>query len=252
MSPELEAAIAAVHAAGRIQVRRFRRSQAVELKGDDTPVTATDRDSEAAIKRVLEPVIPGCGFLGEETGEVQGGGDARWIVDPLDGTKKFVRGLPFFGPSVALERDGRIVLGAIHLPVLRETLWAERGTGAFLNGHPIKVSEQGQLDRAYIVCGNEIGFYQRGLGATLERVVRASYHDPGFLDLYSYASLACGRIDAVVMVGESAWDIAAVSIILEEAGGRLTDHEGIESIHHGTTLATNGPLHQPLLDILAR
>lgn len=254
-SVELRAAVRAAQAAGRFQRRHFRGELAVELKADDTPVTVIDRESEALIKRRLRRVAPTVGFIGEETAEteaVQGPlrSGARWIVDPLDGTKKFVRGLPFFGPCIALERDGELVLGVMHLPALRETLWAERGSGAFLNGQPLRVSAGSDLNRAYVTFDNEIGFYQRGWTEPLRRLIHETYSNPGFLDLYSYALLAAGRVDAVVMNGESPWDIAAARVIIEEAGGRLTDFAGNPSVYSGTTLATNGALHPALMELL--
>jgi histidinol phosphatase-like enzyme (inositol monophosphatase family) len=250
MSPELEAALAAARAAGRLQRRRFRRPGAVELKADDTPVTAADRDSEQLIRRMLDGVVPGAGFLAEESDEVAGLDGARWIVDPLDGTKKFVRGLPFFGPCIALEREGEITLGVMHLPALGETSWAERGHGAFLNGEPIRVSGQERLERAYVVYSSETEFYHRGWEQALKDLILGSYHNPGFLDLYSYASLACGRVDAVIDVGDNPWDIAAAQVIIEEAGGRLTDFTGASSVYADTTLATNGALHGAILEAL--
>ncbi len=250
MSPELEAAIEAAREAGRLQLRRFRRRQAVEQKADDTPVTATDRESEALIRRRLEAAFPGCGFLGEEGGETATASAVRWIVDPLDGTKKYVRGLPFFGPCIALERDGELQLGVMYLPAMKELFWAERGAGAFLNGQPIAVSSTPTLDRAYVVRGNEMEFFGRGWNASIMAVAAATYHDPGFLDLYSYASLACGRIDAIVMVGEAPWDIAAASVIVEEAGGRLTDFQGRRTVNSGVSVTSNGLLHDALLALL--
>jgi histidinol phosphatase-like enzyme (inositol monophosphatase family) len=251
MSPELEAAIEAARRAGRLQMDRFRRHQAVETKADDTPVTETDRECEALIRAHLVGGFPGYGFLGEESEEVHGEGEAGWIVDPLDGTKKYVRGLPFFGPSIALERDGELQLGVLYLPALGELLWAERGGGAFLNGTPIRVSETVDLARAYVVGGEAIEFFRRGWGGVIEAVAIQSYHDPGFLDLYTYASVACGRIDGVVMVGESAWDIAAASVIVEEAGGQLTDFRGVRTVHSGTSVTSNGRLHEQLLALVA-
>lgn len=260
MSPELRAAIDAAVAAGRIQRRHFRRRLLVETKADDTPVTQVDRASEEAIRRVLAPVIVGAEFAGEESYTLDTPTDPWqrlrtaspvWIVDPLDGTKKFVRGLPFFGPCIALQRDGDLALGVMHLPGLRETLWAERGGGAFLNGTRIHVAEPPGLERAYVVLGNQAEFYRRSWDQPLERLTGSIYHDPGFLDLYSYAALAAGRLDAVVMVGEAPWDIAAARLILEEAGGRFTDFSGVSTIYSGTTLATAGPLHDELLPLLA-
>lgn len=260
MSPELRAAIDAARAAGRIQRRHFRHRLAIETKPDATPVTRVDRASEAAIRQVLAPVILGAEFAGEESYEVAEGTDPWgrlrastpcWIVDPLDGTRKFVRGLPFFGPCIALQRDGDLVLGVMHLPALGETLWAERGAGAFLNGVEIHVAEPSALDRAYVVIGNQAEFLRRSWGQSLGRLTGSIYHDPGFLDLYSYASLAAGRLDAVVMVGEAPWDVAAARLILEEAGGRFTDFRGAATIYSGTTLATAGSLHDELLPLLA-
>lgn len=227
----------------------------MEMKADDTPVTVIDRESEFIIKPRLARVAPEIGFLGEESATaIEAAGPlpsgARWIVDPLDGTKKFVRGLPFFGPSIALERDGELVLGVIHLPALRETLWAERDGGAYLNGQPIRVSAESDVHRAYVAYDNEIGFYAHGWSASLAALVQGTYHNPGFLDLYSYSLLAQGRVDAVVMNGEFPWDIAAAQVILEEAGGLLTDFTGQRSVYSGTTLATNGHLHPALMELL--
>ncbi len=254
MSPELEAAIGAAEAAGRLQRARFRHRERIELKADDTPVTAVDRDSETLIHEALLRALPKADFLGEESASTEEAAapttGTRWIVDPLDGTKKFVRGLPFFGPCIALERAGELVLGVMHLPILRETVWAEQGGGAFLNGRPIHVSEQSRLDRAYVAYSSESEFFRRGWAAPLERLIRESYHNPGFLDLYSYVCLAAGRVDAVVNIGEAPWDIAAARIIVEEAGGRLTDFTGASTVYGGTTLATNGELHRELLDLM--
>jgi histidinol-phosphatase len=198
--------------------------------------------------------LPGIDFLGEESAtsaEAAGPSqEKRWIVDPLDGTKKFVRGLPFFGPCIALEQAGELVLGVMHLPMLREIVWAERGGGAFLNGRGIHVSDQADLDRAYVAYSSEAEFYRRDWADRLERVIRESYHNPGFLDLYSYVCLAVGRVDAVINIGEAPWDIGAARVILEEAGGRLTDFTGAATVYGGTTLATNGKLHGALAEIL--
>ncbi len=254
MSPELEAAIAAAEAAGRLQRARLRRRLRVELKADDTPVTVVDRDSEALIREALARALPEAGFLGEESASSEEAAaptaGTRWVVDPLDGTKKFVRGLPFFGPCIALEQSGELVLGVMHLPMLRETVWAQRGRGAYFNGRPIHVSDQVEIDRAYVAYSSEMEFHRRGWADRLERLIRETYHNPGFLDLYSYVCLAAGRVDAVVNIGEAPWDIAAARIILEEAGGRLTDFTGAATVYGGTTLATNGALHNGLLELL--
>src|SRR5207249_11974752 len=129
--------------------------------------------------------------------------------------------------------------------------WAERGQGAFCNGEPIRVSGETHLDRAYVVHGSESQFYRRGWSEAQKGLILGTYHNPGFLDLYSYASLACGRVDAVIDVGDSPWDIAAAQVIIEAAGGRLTDFQGRSAIYSETTLATNGPLHEELMDMLA-
>ena len=250
MSTELDVAIGAARDAGRLQLRRFRKTQSVQSKADDTPVTKTDLESEARIRRRLQEAFPSYGFLGEEGGEVAATAGARWIVDPLDGTKKYVRGLPFFGPCIALERAGKLQLGVMYIPAMRELLWAERGSGAFLNGAPIYVSTTDDLARAYVVRGNEPGFLRRGWPEAARSPAINAYHDPGFLDLYSYASLACGRIDGIIMVDEAPWDIAAAAVIVEEAGGKLTDFSGEVTVHHGTSVTSNGHLHDQLLALV--
>ncbi|OGG46493.1 MAG: hypothetical protein A3F84_21435 [Candidatus Handelsmanbacteria bacterium RIFCSPLOWO2_12_FULL_64_10] len=245
--------MSAARAAGRLQLAQFRRGVAVEMKTDGTPVTQVDRDSEALIRAALERTTPGFDFLGEES--APGGkvgphaSGSRWIVDPLDGTKKFVRGLPFFGPCIALERNGELVLGVMHVPAMNETIWAERGAGAFLNGEPARVSYESSFERASIVWHNDQEFHERGWASSLDPL-RAAHYNPGFLDLYTYLCLAMGRIDGVLMLGESPWDVAAAQVIIEEAGGQLTDFKGDRTVYQGQTVATNGLLQTVLLDVV--
>jgi fructose-1,6-bisphosphatase/inositol monophosphatase family enzyme len=149
-----------------------------------------------------------------------------------------------------LEQDGELCLGVLYLPALGEMLWAERGSGAFLNDKPVRVSVEARVARGFVIVGNEAEFFARGWAASFGDLHGRLYHNPGFLDLYSYATLASGRVDAVVMVGEAPWDVAAARVIVEEAGGRFTDFRGESTVYGGTTIASNGHLHDELLELL--
>ncbi|MBD3393302.1 MAG: histidinol phosphatase [Chitinivibrionales bacterium] len=244
---ELQQARAAAQRAGALQEERRERLDAVEHKQDDSPVTEVDRACEALIRDALLAAFPSDGFLGEETGAHTGHSGRTWIVDPLDGTRPYVRGIPTYSALIALEDGDGPALGIMHLPAMRQTYWAARGGGAFLNGAPIHVSATGTLSRA---MGSALGHIQKAdtaAGRSLARVMGAWDYAYGFMDAYSYGCVAAGRLDVCVNLLDKAWDCAAAACIVREAGGRYTDIRGHANIYHGSIVLSNGRLHDEVL-----
>ncbi len=244
---ELDTALAAAKAAGRVQLKALDRAGKVRLKADASPQTRVDRDCEKLISGQLLRRFPRDGFLGEESGDHPGTSGRRWIVDPLDGTRPYIRGLNTFSALIALEDEAGPAVGVIHLPALGLTCWAARGGGAFANGRPIHVSRTPRLKKA---LGSALGFVEKAgkpQGRALLRLMRAYGYNYGFMDAYSYAALAMGRLDACVNLLDKPWDCAAAACIVEEAGGRFSDLKGRRTVHSGNCVLSNGRLHEKLL-----
>jgi histidinol-phosphatase len=246
-SPELAAALEAAEAAARVIRELYQKNVAVRLKEDKSPVTEADVRAEEAIRGVLHSRFPTHAFYGEETGR-SGDADSLWLVDPIDGTKAFVREYPMFSTQIALLRGGRLVLGVSSAPLYGELAWAERGQGAFLNGRPLRVSAVDAVEQAALSAGNLKTLALDGprwarYGALVARLNRIR----GYGDFLHYHLLAAGKIDAVVESDVNVLDVAALVTIVEEAGGRFTDLEGREiGLDSTTVLATNGRLHETL------
>jgi histidinol-phosphatase len=247
-SAELQAALEAAEAATQVVRDLYRKNLAVTVKADRSPVTEADVRAEEAIRRVLERRFPGYGFYGEETGRHAMDAESLWLVDPIDGTKSFVRDTPFFSTQIALWRGGRIVLGVSAAPAYGELAWAERGQGAFLDGRRIGVSAVATLDRAILSTGN-LKTLAAGPGwSRFGRLVGEVDRLRGYGDFVHYHLLARGALDAVLESDVNILDIAALSVIVEEAGGRFTGLDGAPlTLDTTTVLATNGLLHEAVL-----
>lgn len=246
-SPYLTAALEAARAAADVIRHYYRGQLEVSLKADNSPVTRADVEAEQVIRKTISLRFPEHGFYGEETGRDDGNSDFLWLVDPIDGTKSFVRRYPFFSTQIALMQKGRIILGVSSAPAFDEIAWAESGGGAWLDGEQIRVSEIDRLDQAAVSTGNlrtlASGDRWAGWGEVVSRVDRIR----GYGDFYHYHLLASGRIDAVVESDVNILDIAALSLIVEEAGGRFTDLQGAPPCLETTSvLASNGPLHEAI------
>ena len=252
----LEVAVEAAREAGDLVLRRFRRPDlAVEWKSDASPVTIADREAEAHLRRSLEAAFPRDGILGEELGETTGTSGYRWILDPVDGTRSFVRGIPLFGTLVAVERDGRGVVGVIHLPACGETVYAATGEGAWWKvgedePRPARVSSVPTLDEALFLVTSPEGFARRGCQEAFERLRARCGSTRTWGDCYGYALVATGRAEVMVDPALRVWDAAALQPILEEAGGTFTGWSGEASIHAGDGFATNGQLYPAVLAVL--
>ena len=252
MASEFEVAVAAAKAAGEILRSGFGQRQEVRYKGEVDLVTEADEKAEQKIQATLQEAFPVYAILTEESGRVPGEGDSRWIVDPLDGTTNYAHGLPFFSVSVALERAGEVVLGVVHDPMAQETYAAERGNGATLNGRSIEVSDTDELIRALLATG--FPYDRDDVSATLDLFGRFAVLTQSMRRLGSAALdmcyVAAGRLDGYYERGVQAWDIAAGSVILEEAGGKATDYRGRQLDLEGReVVASNGLLHPALVDV---
>jgi histidinol-phosphatase len=251
-SKELTAALSAARAAAEVINAYYRRSPNVRIKPDRSPVTEADVRAEEVIHETLARTFPGYGFYGEETGQHAMGAESVWLVDPIDGTKSFVREAPFFSTQIALMRAGELVLGVSNAPAYDELAWAERGGGAYLNERPITVSEVAALEQAFVSTGNLKSLtrppHWPRLGELFGRVERVR----GYGDFVHYHLLARGSLDVVIESDVNILDIAALVVLVREAGGNFTDLAGAP-VGLGTTsvLATNGALHPSVLAALA-
>jgi histidinol-phosphatase len=250
-STELQVALEAAQAAAQVIRPLYQRNLRVTAKADATPVTEADVRAEEAIRAVLTRHFPGHGFYGEETGQHAMTAESIWLVDPIDGTKSFIRDCPFFSTQIALMRGGRLVLGVSCASAYGELAWAEEGGGAFLNDQPIRVSACRELSGAILSTGNlktMTGTPQWGrLGGLIRQVSRIR----GYGDFVHYHLLARGSLDAVIESDVHILDIAALTVIVREAGGTFTDLSGGEvGLTTTSVLATNGLLHGVILDAL--
>ena len=249
-SLEIKTAISAARAAEEIIMHYYGGDYASRLKPDHTPVTQADEEAEEAIARTIRAQFPEHGFLGEETGEQDRASDYCWIVDPVDGTKNYIRGIPLFGTQIALMHRGVLQLGVSNMPAMGELLHAERGQGAYLNGMRVKVSDVGDLGGAQVSFGGLDYFDAAGRLDAAVTVVRGAGRIRAFGDAYAYHLVATGRCEAVLEAHIKIWDIAALSVIVEEAGGRCTDLDGVGiGTETGSMLATNGRVHEKLLAV---
>jgi histidinol-phosphatase len=259
LADDLSLALGLADVADAVTMPRFRaRDLLVETKTDLTPVTEADRAAEQALRDALRARRPGDGVLGEEGGEaagsaVGGGGEVRrrWVLDPIDGTKSYARGIPVWATLVALEHDGVPVVGVVSAPALGARWWAARGMGAFRDGEAIRVSRVTSLDDAHLSYDSVAAFDAAGMTEQFLALVRRCRRSRAFGDFWSHVLVADGSIDVAIEVGGlAAWDVAAPMVVVQEAGGRLTDVTGTVRTDGGTAVATNGLLHDAVLDAL--
>lgn len=247
----LTVALAAARKAAEISRSYYAGNFTVTTKEDLTPVTQADVECEQAIREIILREFPDHGFYGEETGRTQDDAEYLWLVDPIDGTKGFVRQYPFFSTQIALMHHGEIVLGVSSGTMMEELAWAEKGQGAWLNGKPLKVSRIDDPNRAAVSTGNLKSLAGsdgwQALGSIVERADRIR----GYGDFYHYHLLAAGKIEAVIESDVNILDIAALSIIVDEAGGVFTDLNGDQpTLEIRSVLAANPSLHAKYLELL--
>ncbi len=231
---------------------RFRAADlVVETKPDLTPVTEADRAAEDALRARLAEARPDDAVLGEERGSA-GAGRRRWVIDPIDGTKGYARGIAVWATLVALEEEGTPVVGVVSAPALACRWWAARGAGAFRNGEPIRVSRVARVEDAHLAYDSVADFEAEGLGDAFLALGRRCWRTRGFGDVWSHVMVADGSVDIAVEVGGlNVWDLAAPMVVVQEAGGTCTDLRGEVRTDGGDVLTTNGLLHTEVLAALA-
>jgi histidinol-phosphatase len=251
MDPRLEVMVEAARAGGAVALEHYRRGIEVTLKADRSPVTEADREAERAIVGVLRARCPDHGVLGEELGEA-GPRNRRFIIDPIDGTRNYVRRIPMWAVMIGLEEDGEVTAGAIFQPVTRVLHTAWRGQGAYRDGERIRVSRVDALDRALLVHSS-LNFLRRSKywDGFLDLVDRTQVQR-GFGDFSAYLWVAEGQGEIALSTTVKAWDVAAIKAVVEEAGGRITDLDGSTGIYGSTVFASNGLLHDAALAALRR
>lgn len=251
-SRELEAALEAAEAAATVIRSLYRAHLEVRTKADRTPVTEADVRAEEAIRAVLSRRFPAYGFHGEETGTYRLEAPNVWLVDPIDGTKSFLRECPFFSTQIALLREGRLVLGVSRAPACDEVAWAQEGAGAFLNGQPIHVSAIADLAGSILSSGNLKSLASSAAWPRFGELITRVSRIRGYGDFVHYHLLARGALEAVIESDVNILDIAALTVIVREAGGEFTDLSGAPvGLQTTTVLATNGLLHAAVLEALA-
>lgn len=251
LSAFLDFALDAAWQAGRVTLAHFQTGVAADRKSDGSPVTIADRDAERLVRALVAQRFPDHAVIGEEFGDAGSDASHCWIVDPIDGTQSFIRGVPFYGVLLALAIDGDPVVGVAHFPALNETVGAARGLGCRWNGRPARVSAVASPAEACVAYTDGQPLAER-LGGRWTALLGATGIQRGWGDCYGHCLVATGRADVMLDSRMHPWDCAALIPILEEAGGRFTDWRGARTIDGGDAVSTNGALHEWALAALAQ
>ncbi len=250
----LDFATRVAYEAGRLTLGYFQRSIGTTWKADDSPVTIADREAEASIREQIATHFPDHAIVGEEFGS-SGAEDAthRWFIDPIDGTKSFICGVPLYSVLLGLEINGRVEVGVANFPALNEMVAAASGAGCWWNGRPARVSKQTDLARSFVAHIDTASFERVSVakGLAWSRLQQASYYNAGWCDAYGYLLVATGRVDVMLDPIMNVHDCAPFPVILREAGGFFGDWQGNETIHAGEALATNVQLLPEVVEILS-
>ncbi len=252
----LELALDAARAAGRITLEYFRRDDLqVERKGDNSPVTVADRQAEEHLRRRIAEVFPEDAVLGEELPEKPGTSGFRWILDPIDGTKSFIHGVPLYGTLVGVEHADEPVIGVILIPALNECVYAATGQGAWYVNEdepprPAKVSACPKLSEGLFLTSEVASFDKVDGGDVYRRLEASARLARSWGDCYGYLLVATGRAELMIDPVVALWDVAALMPVIEEAGGTLTDWQGRRSIRSGNCIATNGHVFDEVLTLV--
>ena len=246
----LECATSIAHSAGRVTLQHFRSPIVVDTKDDGSPVTIADRTTEELIRSLIREQFPDDGIMGEEGDDEASRSGRRWIIDPIDGTRSFVRGVPLYGVMIAVEEGTVITTGVLHFPALNETVCAANGRGCWWNGKRARVSACDTLSDALLVATDRESMVSAGRGAAFERVAARAGLVRTWGDCYGYALVATGRAEAMFDAMAHPWDLAALVPIISEAGGVLTDWDGAPTWQNGSAVATNGNLASTIRGLL--
>lgn len=252
MNPDLQLAIEMADAADVITMRHYQSSTlAVRTKSDKTPVSEADEAVERMIRERVAVARPNDGVLGEEFGTT-GSTSRRWIIDPIDGTKNYVNGIPIFATLIGLEENGRMIVGVVSAPAMARRWWAAVGEGAFCRfldtTRPIQVSRVETLEGSHLTYDSVLDFDQHGGAVRFLSLMRRCSRSRGFGDFWAHMLVAEGAVEIAIEPAVSIWDMAAVQVIVEEAGGRFTDIRGEARIDGGSAVSTNGLVHDAVLE----
>ncbi|MBI2776588.1 MAG: histidinol phosphatase [Chloroflexi bacterium] len=258
----VEAALRWCDAADEIALRYFREAPVTTRKPDRTFVTEADTAIERLIRDRIAAELPAHGVVGEEYGNDAGGASVRWYVDPIDGTHNYLRGIPIFATLLGVERDGELQAGIISAPAMGVRWYAWRGGGAWATGlsggsadprtpRRLRATEIASLDEAQLVYAGPRDLVATGRAPGFSKLVDTTWRERGFGEFWGYGLVAEGAAEIMIECGLKMWDVAAPAVIVEEAGGRITDLDGTRDLGSGTTLATNGVLHDAVLRIVA-
>jgi histidinol-phosphatase len=251
LKPYLDFTTDIAYRAGRITLGYFNAGVRPDYKADDTPVTAADRAAETFIRGKIEKAYPAHAIVGEEFGESAGQGNAfRWIIDPIDGTKSFMRGVPLYGVLIGLEIEGIIRVGVAYFPGTDEMLSAADGEGAWWNGRRAHVSAESTMERACVCYTSLHGFGQVNRTAAWERIQKAAYMVRGWSDAYGYLTVATGRAEAMLDPIMKVWDNGPFPVIFKEAGGYFGSWDGREGHLYNESLACNSALLPEVLRLI--
>ena len=243
-------AVTVAQEAGAVAFGHFNSALEVELKQDASPVTLADRQTEALLRSRLLAAFPGDGFLGEESGAQAGSTGFRWIIDPIDGTRNFVRGIPLWATLVGLEYQGEQIAGIAYVPALGLLYRALRGDGTYCGERRICVSNIDALGDSLMFYSSLSWFIKAGYQQTFEKLAQLVQRQRGFGDFYGFVLVAQGSGEIMVEYGVHPWDVAAIRVIVEEAGGRFSNWDGAQDINRPDVLVSNGKLHNLALDVL--
>lgn len=253
LSDYLEFMKESAYLAGRLTLGYFNTNISIDYKEDDTPVTIADRKAEQLIRNRIENFYPGHAIIGEEFGEMENkSAEFRWFVDPIDGTKSFINGVPLYSVLIGLEIAGVVQAGVAYFPALDEMLAAATSLGCWWNGRRAQVSNVPSLDRATVVFSSASNFDKYNRSEEWKQVKRTTYFQTGWGDAYGYLLVATGRVEIMLDPIMNVWDCAPFPPILREAGGYFGDWQGKTTIYGKEAMATTKTLLPAVLDITSR
>jgi histidinol-phosphatase len=243
-------AVDAARKAGGLALSYYESTFEIEHKADKSPVTIADKQAEELIREMVAKAFPTDGFLGEEFGDQFGSSGFRWVIDPIDGTKSFIRHVPLWATLIGLEYQGEQIGGVAHIPVFGMTYHSLRGAGAYMNERKIRVSSVANLADS-LMCYSSINWFAKyGREKSFIELASRTQRQRGYGDFYGFVLVAEGAAELMVEHGVNPWDIAATKAIIEEAGGRFTDWDDNPTIHRPDVVASNAKVHAEALAIL--
>jgi histidinol-phosphatase len=247
-----EVAVEATRQAGQLARQYFETALAIEWKQDLSPVTRADREAEQLLRTALLERFPNDGFLGEEFGDQPGSSGYRWIIDPIDGTRSFVRGIPLWATLVGLEYKGEQIAGVVECPALEDCYRALRGDGAYRNNQPIHVSSVDTLEKSHLYYSSLSWFVKAGLHNHFLELVERTERQRGFGDYFGFVLVAQGAGELMIEWGTHPWDLSALTALITEAGGKVTTWDNTPTIYQPDVIASNGLVHDQARAILRR